>query len=247
MTQPSGAPHVPLEDLDGIVERRHDIGFDFRATRSWIMRKIAAITMTLAVLGMLTCGLVGLVHPLSPSWKLSEVSFIRATFEGGYVQLAASLPIDGTAGPKGADRAELYLDLKLRVLGARIGPSAFTAFRALNPRLDAIRLPGLIAWTNTVPALATFDWSDAKTLSIEPTGTAGGQTVRFAVVVTPFWIPPAFPAAWLVIAFIRGPLRLWRRRRRGLCLECGYNLEGNVSGVCPECGRTMRCAKSSPS
>jgi predicted Zn-ribbon and HTH transcriptional regulator len=32
-----------------------------------------------------------------------------------------------------------------------------------------------------------------------------------------------------------------RRRRRyrlthGLCLTCGYNLTGNVSGRCPECG-----------
>ncbi len=26
------------------------------------------------------------------------------------------------------------------------------------------------------------------------------------------------------------------RRRRGLCLKCGYDLTGNVSGVCPECG-----------
>lgn len=228
--------HVALEDVDGIVERGHDIGFDFWATPSRIMRKIALITTTLAALGMLTCGLVGLVHPLNPSWKLSEVSFIRATFEGGYVQLAASLPIDGTAGAKGADLAELDLDIKLRVLGARIGPDAFTEFGALVPRRDAIRLPGLVAWTNTVPSLATFDWSNAKTLSIEPTGTSGGQTVRFAVVVTPFWIPPTFLAAYPIFALIRGPLRRWRRRRRGLCLNCGYNLEGNMSGVCPECG-----------
>jgi len=27
-----------------------------------------------------------------------------------------------------------------------------------------------------------------------------------------------------------------RRVRRGLCGACGYNLTGNVSGICPECG-----------
>ena len=27
-----------------------------------------------------------------------------------------------------------------------------------------------------------------------------------------------------------------RRRRLGLCPNCGYNLTGNVSGICPECG-----------
>lgn len=33
-----------------------------------------------------------------------------------------------------------------------------------------------------------------------------------------------------------GPLRRWRRRRKGWCVRCGYDLTGNVTGVCPECG-----------
>ena len=28
-----------------------------------------------------------------------------------------------------------------------------------------------------------------------------------------------------------------RRRRAGVCETCGYDLRGNVSGVCPECGK----------
>ena len=48
-------------------------------------------------------------------------------------------------------------------------------------------------------------------------------------------------AAYPFAAFIRGPvLRPWRRRRKGLCLNCGYDLRGNVSGVCPECGREAK-------
>jgi hypothetical protein len=31
-------------------------------------------------------------------------------------------------------------------------------------------------------------------------------------------------------------LRRSRRWGRGECLHCGYELTGNVSGVCPECG-----------
>lgn len=26
-------------------------------------------------------------------------------------------------------------------------------------------------------------------------------------------------------------------RRNGLCMHCGYNLTGNLSGTCPECGK----------
>lgn len=42
------------------------------------------------------------------------------------------------------------------------------------------------------------------------------------------------------IWFILGPLRRERRRRKrlreGHCLNCGYDLRGSDSGVCPECG-----------
>lgn len=43
-------------------------------------------------------------------------------------------------------------------------------------------------------------------------------------------------ATYPTIAFIRGPVRRWRRRRKGLCVKCGYDLTGNVTAVCPECG-----------
>ncbi len=33
--------------------------------------------------------------------------------------------------------------------------------------------------------------------------------------------------------------RLERRRAEGRCVVCGYNLTGNVSGVCPECGEKI--------
>ncbi len=42
------------------------------------------------------------------------------------------------------------------------------------------------------------------------------------------------------IALIHPPLRRYRRRKRGLCVRCGYNLTGNESGVCPECGAEVR-------
>lgn len=38
---------------------------------------------------------------------------------------------------------------------------------------------------------------------------------------------------------VRGPLRRRRRARRGWCIKCGYDLTGNESGVCPECGKPV--------
>ena len=56
------------------------------------------------------------------------------------------------------------------------------------------------------------------------------------IAMMPIWLPLAALAAYPTIAFIRGPVRRYRRRRRGLCLKCGYDLTSNVTGVCSECG-----------
>jgi O-antigen/teichoic acid export membrane protein len=36
------------------------------------------------------------------------------------------------------------------------------------------------------------------------------------------------------------------RKTRGLCLHCGYNLQGNISGICPECGRPIPNSQFGP-
>ena len=61
-------------------------------------------------------------------------------------------------------------------------------------------------------------------------------TSTVMLISTPLWLAASLFAAYPAIAFIRGPLRRWRRRRRGECQNCGYNLTGNVTGVCSECG-----------
>ena len=58
--------------------------------------------------------------------------------------------------------------------------------------------------------------------------------------VVPQWIVPAVFGA-LPAARIAG----WSRRRRAVgnaCRSCGYDLTGNVSGVCPECGSGVRAS-----
>ena len=55
----------------------------------------------------------------------------------------------------------------------------------------------------------------------------------FRVIGLRLWLPAVAaalpPAFWLAH-------RLRRRPPPGLCRRCGYNLTGNVSGNCPECG-----------
>ena len=53
------------------------------------------------------------------------------------------------------------------------------------------------------------------------------------------WMPFVVFSIYPVITFMRGPLRRHRRRRKGLCGACGYDLTGNVTGVCSECGQSI--------
>ncbi|HUN80371.1 MAG TPA: hypothetical protein VMV81_02565, partial [Phycisphaerae bacterium] len=39
-------------------------------------------------------------------------------------------------------------------------------------------------------------------------------------------------------------VKIARRISNKLCFYCGYNLTGNVSGVCPECGRVCGTIRS---
>jgi hypothetical protein len=67
----------------------------------------------------------------------------------------------------------------------------------------------------------------------EESTIACGET--WSAVVLPFW-------ALLPITATPGVLLLWRHRRRrrpGHCHECDYDLTGNVSGRCPECGTSV--------
>jgi hypothetical protein len=87
-------------------------------------------------------------------------------------------------------------------------------------------------------------WQTALTPRLErqpdlprPPLTVGGQTVPcspipgYTLLMIPLWP--------FVVVFAAGAVLLWRRRFKarapGLC-ACGYNLTGNVSGRCPECG-----------
>ena len=57
--------------------------------------------------------------------------------------------------------------------------------------------------------------------------------------IAPCWAAFVLLGFYPTLAFIRGPLRRRRRRKRGLCVKCGYNLTGLPEPRCPECGTTF--------
>ncbi len=76
--------------------------------------------------------------------------------------------------------------------------------------------------------------------SFNPSPPVAMQNVRFTRIDVTMWLVIPLAAIYPIIAFIRAPYRRRAlRRRKGLCVNCGYDLTGNVSGICPECGEKL--------
>jgi hypothetical protein len=59
------------------------------------------------------------------------------------------------------------------------------------------------------------------------------------IVLIPMWATTLLLAAYPAFALARAAvLRPWRRRRN-LCMYCGYNLTGLTRPRCPECGKAI--------
>jgi hypothetical protein len=69
---------------------------------------------------------------------------------------------------------------------------------------------------------------------------------RELIVQLPFWFLILVVSAYPAYALLTGPIRRRIRRARGSCVKCAYNLTGNTSGVCPECGTAIASRKRAP-
>jgi hypothetical protein len=85
---------------------------------------------------------------------------------------------------------------------------------------QAIRALGVVA-----AALAAYAFMRAR-VPLLPFGPFVAASVAVAGLIS--------AGDWVAVERPRGLLR--RRRKLGLCGHCGYDLHGNVSRVCPECG-----------
>lgn len=91
-------------------------------------------------------------------------------------------------------------------------------------------------WASTVERGFVNDSACAQCRA-STAGCAFG-TGRTYMLGLPLWMM-LLSLGWLPFLLVRNRLRSLRRRRRGLCLKCGYNLQGNTSGRCPECGTAV--------
>lgn len=65
------------------------------------------------------------------------------------------------------------------------------------------------------------------------------STTRFSLRGRWLWLSPLVVATTLSLVYGTRYLRIRNRKDAGRCAKCGYDLQGNTSGVCPECGTPL--------
>lgn len=90
----------------------------------------------------------------------------------------------------------------------------------------------LAVTANAADELTRVCWWGDWALWVGPSGLFIMYFKKNVASIPTFVVPIALailPAAWAMS-------RPEQRRRRGLCVTCAYDLTGNTSGTCPECG-----------
>jgi hypothetical protein len=89
--------------------------------------------------------------------------------------------------------------------------------------------PGAVAYSRTWPNPCPH------ALAVDAKG-AGGLLKTTDLWFSVWLIPASFSIYPLFVVGLAGALRRRRRRRKGLCVKCGYDLTGLPQRRCPECG-----------
>ncbi len=80
------------------------------------------------------------------------------------------------------------------------------------------------------------EWLGGWILSCDyPFASGGLRAIAIPFPLLAVFILGGYPA--FVVAARR--LQIQRRKRRNQCVDCAYNLTGNTSGICPECGTAI--------
>jgi hypothetical protein len=97
----------------------------------------------------------------------------------------------------------------------------------------------IVRWEIPITRPGWHIWGDNPTYPTKWTPSMRGSTAGRFELLLPMWMPlllTAGASAWL----------FWQDRRRylpGHCRACGYNLTGNTSGKCSECGEPIVAAQ----
>lgn len=172
---------------------------------------------------------------LLASWVLSIGKCVMFTWSGGSVSLRSGvIEASRIEGPESA-----RLQYLARALGPVMGLYVCETHLEYVPDAGWRKRLGLVLPTGKDLRLP-YD-ENPKRRPGDPRKTVW---VTVSQLNMPLWIPSSVSVLFSLILFVRRRRRL-RRADSATCEICTYDLRGNVSGVCPECGTGVLREQSS--
>ncbi len=141
-------------------------------------------------------------------------------------QTGSEIPDDATADEDEYEEVELINGFD----GSSLGTMSVPKPRPISVRIEyatVLCLVPLDARMRCQRALLVAKLDKERHLVPQVRSYASGKRE----IAVSLWTPLALSLGVVALTAV-----LARRRRLGCCRKCGYNLTGNVSGVCPECG-----------
>jgi len=186
-----------------------------------MIRKGLIVTLTLASLGTTVAAAVGFRRPIHEWMRIAPGTDLHVRWSDGLLRILLFR----------SDRPMTY-----RIQGSRIAvrsdQSTMTySIQFVHPQV----LRALSRRGNPVPALAwNRNFGDPA---------LGPAAIMNSFVRMPNWVPPTLFLIYPLAVFIRSRLRA-RKAGPDECSGCGYNLTGNTTGRCPECGSNFFADRS---
>ncbi len=203
-----------------------------------VFRKTVIYLLSAAAILMLVLRASTFKVPLVGNWAVSNQAWLEVAFADGLASVIITLERYPRAETWRLYEADILAGIQ--TLNRAEGDGKWEYNEAYVRDYFDQRMPTYgSGWNRAASPIHRFPWCK---FSNSPTHTtdSGQVLVRRIRIDFPLMLLFLALAICPAIAVIRGPLRRSHRQKQGQCLSCGYDLTGNVSGACPECGRRLR-------
>lgn len=202
-------------------------------SRAGMIRRTIGITLLSVALLIGACA-------LSSYWRVSILAYgFDKDSDERTMQTYLLLNEDRLVG--GSGRGHARRSWLVQVLGSLSPMRSYTTLFLADGMLQVRRMTRLTASPGYFRLHVPFLVEEVETGWMEKSlvGLGTSQYVQTKASLHLFRLAALLAAMPLLVGFIAA-LRTWhrrrQRRRRNQCIPCGYDLTGNTSGVCPECG-----------
>ncbi len=198
------------------------------------MRRSLAVVLALLAVGLIAGTVAGKRRPVQWSIRDSGMTSWSLAFDDGVLAWQWTSVTNQATPTSQEATVEFGFDRSMNTRGVTVKGGGMRVWSSGAVGFDRF---GALYWTMRLPSACRATWSAPRKLHWQH--AVRGSAIEAGVLRFPAWPMVLILSAYPVWAVVRGPMLRRRRRKTGRCIHCGYDLTGNESGACSECGEVV--------